>query len=153
MDNNYSLEKTLESPLDCKEIKPVNPKRNQSWIFIRRTDTEADAPILWPPNLESQLFRKDPDAGKDWKHEEKGTAEDEMVGWHYWLNGHKFEQAPGVGDGQGILTCCSPWGCKRLARLSDWTTTKQIHRIKSSILWCSLEFACDLLGLFILRIH
>ena len=81
----------LLSPLDCKEIKPVNPKRNQSWVFLRRTDTEADAPILWPPNLESQLFRKDPDTGKDWRQEEKGTAEDEMVAWHHWINGHEFE--------------------------------------------------------------
>ena len=106
------LEKVLESPLDSKEIKPVHPKGNLSWIFIERTD--AEAPILWPPDVKSQLIGKDPDAGKDWGQEEKGTTEDEMVGWHHWLNGHEFEQAPGVGEGQGGLVCCSPWGHKEL---------------------------------------
>ena len=90
------LEKTLESPLDCKEIKPVNPKGNQSWILIGRTDVEAETPILWPPYMKNRLIGKDPDAGKDWKQEERGTTEDEMVGWHHWLNGHEFEQAPGT---------------------------------------------------------
>ena len=90
------LEKTLESPLDCKEIQPALPKGNQSWIFIGRTDAEAKAPILWPPDAKSQLIRKDPGAGKDWR-QEKGTTEDEMVGQHYWLNGHEFEQSPGDG--------------------------------------------------------
>ena len=90
-----------------KEMKPVNPKRNQSWILIGRTDPD---PILWPPDAKSQLIGKDPDAGKDWRQEEKGTTEDEMVGWHHQLDGHEFEQAPEVGDGQGGLTCCSPWG-------------------------------------------
>ena len=103
------LEKTLESPLDCK-IKPVNPKGNQSWIFIGRTDAEVETPILWPPDAKSQLIRKDPDAGKDWGQEEKGMTEDEMVGWHHRLNGHEFEQALGDGEGQGRLLCCSPWG-------------------------------------------
>ena len=84
------LEKTLESPLDCTEIKPVNPKGNQSWIFIGRTDAEAEVPILWPPD-KSWFTRKDPDTGKDWRQEEKGTTEDEMVGWHHWLDGHEFE--------------------------------------------------------------
>ena len=116
------LEKTLESPLDCKEIKPVHPKGNQSWIFIGRTDAEDEAPILWPSDRKSQLIRKDPDAGKDWRQEEKGTTEDEMVGWHHQLNGPKTEQAPGVGDGQGNRECCSPWGCKE----SD--TTEQLNR-------------------------
>ena len=102
------LEKTLQSPLDCKEIQPVHPKGNQSWIFIRRTDAEAEALILWPPDTKSWRIWKDPDAGKDWRREEKGTTEDEMVGWHHWLNGHEFERTLGVGDGQG----CSPWGCK-----------------------------------------
>ena len=92
------LEKTLESPLDCKEIKPVNPIGNQSWIFIGRTDAEAEAPILWPPDAKSWLFGKDPDAGKDWNQKKKRTTEDEMVGWHHWLYGHEFVQAPGVGD-------------------------------------------------------
>ena len=105
------LEKTLESPLDCKEIQPVNPKGNQSWIFIGRTDAEAEA-IIWPPDVKNWLIWKDPDAGKDWRKEEKGTTEDEMVGWHHWLNGHEFERASGVGDGQGSLECCSPWGCR-----------------------------------------
>ena len=97
------LEKTLESPLDCKEIKSVNPKGNQFWIFIRRTDAEAETPILWPPDVKNWLIGKDPDAGKDWKQEEKGTTEDELVEWHHQLNGHEFEQAPGVGDGQASL--------------------------------------------------
>ena len=88
--------KTLESRLGCKEIEPVNPKGNQPWIFIRRTDAEAEAPILWPPDVKSQPIRKDPDAGKDWRQEEKGTTEDKMVGWHHQLDGHEFEQAPGV---------------------------------------------------------
>ena len=91
------LEKTLKSPLDCKEIQPVNPK-DQRWIFIRRTDTEVEAPILWPPDMKSQLIGKDPDAGKDWGQEEKGVTEDEMVRWYHWPSGHEFEQAPGVGD-------------------------------------------------------
>ena len=106
------LEKTLESPLDCKEIKPVHPKGNQSWIFVGKTDAEAEAPILWPPDTKSQLIRKDPDAGKDWRQEEKGTTEDEMIGCHHRLDGHGFEQAPGGGDGQRILVCCSPWDRK-----------------------------------------
>ena len=106
------LEKTLESPLDYMEIKPVNPKRNQSWIFIARTDAEAEAPILWPPDMKNWLTGKDPDVEKDWRQEEKGMTEDEMVGWQHQLDGHGFGQAPGVGDGQGSLACCSPWGCK-----------------------------------------
>ena len=95
------LEKTLQSTLDSKEIKPVNPKANQSWIFIGRTDVEAETPILWPPDVESWLIWKDPDAGKDWGQEEKGTTEDEMVGWHHSLNGHEFEQTRGGSEGQG----------------------------------------------------
>ena len=106
------LEKTLESPLDCKEIKLANPKGNQSWIFIGRTDAEAETPILWPLNVNNWLIGKDPDAGKDWRQEEKGKTEDEMVGWHHPLKGHEFKQAPGVGDGQESQRCCIPWGCK-----------------------------------------
>ena len=106
------LEKTLESPLDFEEIKPVNPKGNQSWIFIGRTDAEAEAPILWPPDMKNRLIGKDHDAGKDRGQEEKGTTEDEMVGWHHRLNGHAFEQTPGDGEGQGNLVCCRPWACK-----------------------------------------
>ena len=108
------LEKTLESSLDCKEIQPVHPKGDQSWVSIGRTDAEAETPILWPPDAKSWLTGKDPDAGKDWGQEEKGTTEDEMVGWHHWLDGREFEQALGVGDGQGSLACCCPWGCKGL---------------------------------------
>ena len=102
------LEKTLESPLGCKEIKPVSPKGIQSWIFIGRTDAKAEAPILWPPDAKNWLIRKAPDAGKDWRQEEKGMTEDEMVGWHLWLDGFEFEQAPGVGDEQGSLAYCGP---------------------------------------------
>ena len=104
------LEKTLESSLDCKEIKPVHPKGNQSWIFLGRTDAEPKPPILWPSNGKKWLIRKDLDAKKDWRQEEKGMTEDEMVRWHYWLNGHESEQAPEVGDGQGSLVY--PWGHK-----------------------------------------
>ena len=104
------FKKTLESPLDCKEIKPVNPKGNQSWIFLGRSDVEAA--ILWSPDVKKWLIGKDPDARKDWRQEEKGSTEDEMVGWHHWLNGHEFEQAPETGDGQGSLVCCSLWGHK-----------------------------------------
>ena len=106
------MEKTLESPLDCKEIKPVSPKGNQTGIFIERTDAEAKSPVLLPPDEKSQLIGKDPDAGRGWGQEEKGMTEDEMVGWHHRLDGHEFEQAPGVGDGQGSLACCSPRGCR-----------------------------------------
>ena len=124
------LEKTLESPLDCKEIKPVIPKGNQCWIFIGRTDVEAEAPILWPPDAKNWFTGKDPDAGKDWRQEKKGTTEDEMAGWHHWLDGHEFEQALGVGDGQGSLACCSLWGCKEL------DTTEGLNwRTESTILW------------------
>ena len=102
----------LRVPLDYKEIEPVNPKRTQPWIFIGRTDTEAESPILWPPDVKNWLIGKDPDAGKDRRWEEKGTTEDEMVGWHHWLDGREFEQAPEVGDGQGSLACCSPLGSR-----------------------------------------
>ena len=107
------LEKTLESPFDCKEIKPVHHKGNQSWIFIGRTDTEAVTPILWPPDVKNWLSGKDPDAGKDGRQEEKRMTEDEIIGWHHGLNGHEFEQAPGIGDGQGTVACSSPWRCKK----------------------------------------
>ena len=106
------LEKTLESSLDCKEIQPVHSKGPQSWMFIGRTDFEAEIPILWPPDVKNWLIWKDPDAGKDWGQEEKGKTEDEMVGWHHRLNGHGFGWTPGVGDGQGGLACCGSWGHK-----------------------------------------
>ena len=115
------LEKTLKSPLDCKEIKPVHPKGNQSWIFIGRTEAEAETPIFWPPNAKNWVIWKDPDAGKDWRQEEKGMTEDEMVGWHHRLNGHEFEQTLGGGEGQGSLACCSPWIAKSRTQLNDWT--------------------------------
>ena len=136
------LEKTLESLLDCKEIQPVHPKGNQSWMFIGRTDAEAETAIPWTPDVKDWLIGKDPDAGKDWRQEEKGTTEDEMVGWHHWLNGHKFEQAPGVGDGQGSLACCSPQrvGHNWAAEL-DWYNTKNM-----GIIWtlssCSDDHQC-----------
>ena len=104
--------KRLFRVLDCKEIQPVHPKGNQSWIFIGRTDAEAETSVLWPPDVKNWLTGKDADAGKNWKREEKGITEDEMVGWHHWLDGHEFEQASGVGDGQGSLACYSPWGCR-----------------------------------------
>ena len=106
------LKKTLENPLGCKEIQPVNPKGNQSWIFLGRTDAEAETPILWPPDVKNWLTGKDSNAGKYWRQEEKGTTEDKMVGWHHWLDRHEIEQAPGVSDGQGSLAFCSPWSCK-----------------------------------------
>ena len=109
-----------ESPLDCKEIKPVNSKRNQSWIFFGRTDAEAEAPILWPPVVNNWLIRKNPEAGKDWRHEEKGMTEDEMAEWHHWLSGYELEQA---GDAQGGLACCNSWGCKEsdMTERLNWT--------------------------------
>ena len=108
-----------ESPLDCKEIQPVYPKGNQSWIFIGSTDAEAETPILWPPDGKNWLTVKDPDAGKDWRQKGKGTKEDKMVGWHHRFNGREFEQAPGVGDGQGRLACCSLWGLKE-SDTTEW---------------------------------
>ena len=106
------LEETLESPLDCKVFQPANPKENQSWIFIGRTNAEAETPILWQSDGKNRLVGKDPDAGKDWRQEEKGMTEDEMVEWHHQFNGHEFEQALGVGDRQGSLACCSSWDHK-----------------------------------------
>ena len=122
------LEKTLENPLESKEIQPVYPKGNQSWIFIGRIDAEAETPILQSPDVKNWLIGKDPDVGKDWSQEEKGTTEDELVGWHHWLNGHEFDQALGVGDGQGSLACCSPWGRKELDTTErlNWTELPSI---------------------------
>ena len=126
MTRTVVLEKTLESPLDCKEIKPIKPNGNQSWIFTGRTDAEAEAPIIWPPDGKSQLIGKDPDAGRDWRQEEKGTTEDEMVGWDHQLNGHEFEQAPGDGEGQGSLVCYSPWG-PRVEH--NWATEHNMEKV------------------------
>ena len=119
------LEKTLQSPLNFKEIKLVSPKGNQSWIFIGRND--AEAPILWPPDTKTWLIGKDLDAGKDWRQEQKRTTEDEMVGWHHWLDGQEFEQAAGVGDAQGSLACYSPWGHKEFYSTErlNWTVIIQ----------------------------
>ena len=108
-----TLANTLESPLDSKKIKPVNPKGSQPWIFTGRTDVQAETPILWPPDAKSWFIGKDPDAPKDWRHEEKGTTEDKIVEWRHWLNGHEFEKTQGDSDGQGSLVCCSSWGSKK----------------------------------------
>ena len=126
------LEKTLESPLDCKEIKPVNPKGNQSWIFIGRTESEAL--ILWPPDMKNWLIGKDSDAGKDWRQEKKGMTEDEMVGWNPWFNGHEFEQTPGDSEEQGIQVCCSPGVTKSRTRLWDWITTRRGFQLEEVLL-------------------
>ena len=129
------LEKTLESPLECKEIKPVNPKRNQSRIFIERTDTEAKTPKLLLPDAKNWLSEKDPDTGKDWKQEEKGITEDKMVGWYHWLDGHEFEQEAVVHDGQGSLACCSTWGHKE----SDMTEQLNWTEIGAAIMENNME--------------
>ena len=128
-------EMTLESPLDCKEIQPIHPKGDQSWVFIGRTDAEAETPILSLPHVKGWLIGKDPDVGEDWRWEEKGTTENEMVGWHHRLNGHEFGWTLGVGNGQGGLACCSPWGCKEsdTTERLNWTELKQIWtKIRSS---------------------
>ena len=127
------LEKTLESPLDSKAIKAVNPKGNQSWILIGRTDAEAETPILWLPDRKSWLIGEDPDAGKDWRQEEKGVMEDEMVGWHHWLIGREFGQTPGNGEGQRSLACCSPCG----GRVGHDLATEEHFRA----LLCSIVFS------------
>ena len=118
------LEKTLESPLDCKETQSVPLKENQSWIVFGRTDVKAETLILWLLYVENWLIGKDPDAGKDWRQEEKGKTEDETVGWHHWFYGHSFEQASGVGDGRGSLVCCSPWGLKESDTELNWNNQK-----------------------------
>ena len=114
------LEKTLESPLDCKEIQPVHSEGDQPWVFFGTNDTKAEAPVLWPPHVKSWLIGKDSDAGRDWG-QEKETTEDEMAGWHHWLDGRESEWTLGVGDGQEGLVCCDSWGCKERTRLRDWT--------------------------------
>ena len=134
------LEKTLESPLDCKEIQPVHSKGDQSWVFFGRNDAKVETPVLWPPHAKSWLIGKDSDAGRDWGHEEKGMTEDETAGWHHWLDGHEFEWTPGVGDGQGGLVCCSSGGRKELdttERLNwtenyptRWNKLKSLPRLK-----------------------
>ena len=122
------LEKTLESPLDCMELQPVHHK-DQSWVFIGRTDAEAETPILWPPDSKNWVIGKDPDSGKDWGQEEKGMTEDEMVGWHHRPNGHGFGWTMGVGDGQGGLVCCSLWCCREsdTTEWLNWTELKNVN--------------------------
>ena len=141
------LEKTPESPLGCKEIQPVHPKGNQSWIFIGRTDVEAEAPVLWPPDAKSCLIGKDPDAGKDWGQEVKWTAGDEMVGWHHPLNGRGFGWTPGVGDGKGGLVCCD-WWSRRVRH--DWMTELTDYLIQKRYGWLfgSLESSASLQRVF-----
>ena len=133
---NCGVGEDSESPLDSKEIKPVNPKGNQSWIFLGKTDVEAETPVIWPPDVKSWLFWKDSDGGRDWGQEEKGTTEDEMAGWHHGLDGRESEWTPGVGDGQGRLACCDSWGHKE----SD--TTEQLK-------WTELNFACYIFLTFV----
>ena len=137
------LEKTLESPLDSKEIQQVHPKGNKSWLFTGRIDAEAETPVLWPPDVKNWLIWKDSDAGKDWRQEEKGKTEDEMVGWHYQLDGHEFEQALGVGDGQGSLAGCRPWDWK------ESNMTEELNWRLFSLCWkriyISLEFFLSLI--------
>ena len=150
--NNWSfwtvvLEKTLESPLDCKEIKPVNPEGNQSWIFIGRTDAEAETPVLWSPEVKNWLTGKDPDSGKDWRQEEKGMTEDEMVAWHHWLDGHELEQVPGVGMDREP-SCAAVHGiAKSWTWLSDWNELKWVKVLHLNMpicrVWDTSKFKLD----------
>ena len=137
------LDKTLESPLDCKKIQPVHPKGDQFWVFIGRIDVEAETPILWSPHAKIWLIRKDPDAGRDWRREKKGMTEDKLAGWHHRLDGYEFEWALGVGDGQGGLACCDSWGYKELdvTEWLNWTDKCNINSWKEIIdlgNWCSV---------------
>ena len=120
------LEKTLKSPLDCKEIRPVHSEGDQPWDFFGRNDAKAETPVLWPPHAKSWLIGKDFDAGRDWGQEEKGTTEDEMAGWYHWLNGRESEWPPGVGDGQGGLACCDSWGCKE-SNTTEWLNWTELN--------------------------
>ena len=141
------LDKTLKSPLGSKEMQPVHPQGNQYWMFIGRTDAEAETPVHWPPDARSQLIKKVPDTQKDWRQEEKGMTENEMLGWHHRLNGHEFEQAPGDGEGQGGLVCCSPWGPKELDMTEWWTTTLENWRPLPKLIICTArDPANSLLG-------
>ena len=131
------LKRTVESLLDCNDIQPANPKRYKSWVFIERTDAEAKTPLLWPPDAKNWVIGKDPDAGKDWRQEKKRMTEDEMVGWHHWPDEHEFEQAPGFGDGQGSLSCCSPWSHKEsdTTEWLNWQGEKKIKLIADLLLF------------------
>ena len=147
------LEKTLESPLDYKDIQPVHPKGNQSWIYIGRTDAVAETPILCPPDARMWLIEKYLYPGKDWRQEEKGTTEDEMIGWHHRLNGHEFEQAPGVADGQGSLASCSPWGHKESGTTERLTPSclaiNVLDLYNVNLCWCFSYLAPSILGQFL----
>ena len=136
------LEKTLESPLASTEIKPVSPKGNQSWIFIGRTDAETEDPVLWPADSKNWLIRKEPDSGEDWSREEKGMTENEIVEWHHRLSGLEFEQAPGIGDGQGSLACCSTWARKEFdTEWLNWRVFLTISKvIRSSVKLTTLYY-------------
>ena len=126
------LEKTPESPSDCKRIQPVHPKGDQSWMFIGRTNAKAETPILWPPHAKSWLIGKDSDAGRDWGQEEKGTTtEDEMSGWHHWFDAHEFGWTPGLGDGQGDLACFNSWGRKELD-MTEWLNWTELNEAEKS---------------------
>ena len=140
------LEKTLESFLDYKEIQPVHPKGDQSWVFIGRTVAEAEAPILWPPHAKCWLIWKDSDAGRDWGQEEKGTTEDEMAGWHHRIYGHEFEYTPGVGDGQGGLVCCDSWDHKEsdTTERLNWTESEYKDEHKVCIYFSTRNLTCFL---------
>ena len=133
---NSGVGKTLESPLDCKEIQPDHSEGDQPWVFFGRNDAKAETPVLWPPHAKSWLIGKDSDAGRDWRQEEKRTTEDEMAEWHHWLDGHQSEWTPGVGDGQGGLACCDSWGCKE----SD--TTEWLNWLSIVDLQICVSFRC-----------
>ena len=139
------LEKTLESPLDCKEIQPVHSKGDKPWDFFGRIDAKAETPVLWPPHAKSWLIEKDPDAGRDWWQEEKGTTEDEMAGWHHQLNGCQFEWTPGVDDGQGGLACCDSWGLKEsdMTERLNWTELNGLLKHTFSLLYNFHKFTKD----------
>ena len=140
-DPKVVLEKTLESPLDCKEIQPVHSKGDQSWVFFGRNDAKAETPVLWPPHAKSWFIGKDSDAGRDWGQKEKGTTEDEMAGWHHWLDGRESEWTPGVGDGQGGLECCDSWGRNELDTTEWLNRTERLCSLtisETSLGWCSL---------------
>ena len=143
------LEKTPESPLDCKEIQPVHSKGDQPWVFFGRNDAKAETPVLWPPHAKSWLIGKDSDAERDWGQEEKRTTEDEMAGWHHWLNGHEFEWTPGVGDGQGGLACCDSWGRKEsdMTERLNWT---ELNWITGFIL---SKYIGDYLNIWLLNVY
>ena len=140
------LEKSLESPLDCKEIQPVHSKGDQPWVFFGRNDAKAETPVLWPPHAKNWLNGKDSDAGRDWGQEEKGTTEDEMAGLHHQLNGYEFEWTPGVGDGQGGLACCGSWGRKE-SDMTEWLNLTELSHVVRYILITYLSYNCKFVPL------